>query len=137
MVRHTISNILSNIQTRSCYIILSSAIKNPLPSLSNLHHETNTYPPLPLLENVDDDDCFPLTPTALHKSLLSSDGLFFIQYTPEDTLKPRWFLVQINMEGTCKLDMEPQTTRDYHVTFLSRHPSDNYLCDDTSRWWPL
>ena len=33
--------------------------------------------------------------------------------------------------------MKLETTGDYHVTFLSRHPSDNHLCDDNARWWPL
>ena len=32
--------------------------------------------------------------------------------------------------------MNPSTTGDYHVTFLSRHPDDNHLCDDVDRWWP-
>ena len=32
--------------------------------------------------------------------------------------------------------MEPSTTVDYHVTFLSRHPNDKHLCDDVARWWP-
>ena len=41
------------------------------------------------------------------------------------------------MNETCKLDMEPQTIEDYHVTFLSLHPSGNHLFDDTSRWWSL
>ena len=41
------------------------------------------------------------------------------------------------MDKTSKLDMEPQTTEDCQVTFLSGLPSDKHLCDDTSRWWPL
>ena len=32
--------------------------------------------------------------------------------------------------------MDPSNTGDYHVTFLSRHPDDNHLCDDAARWWP-
>ena len=61
------------------HVILSFplAIRTPFLSLSNLHHETNTSPPLPLLENVDNDDCSPLTPTALHKSLFHSEDLVF------------------------------------------------------------
>ena len=114
-----------------------SVITTPFSSLFNLHHETNTSPSLLLLSKADDVDRSTPTPATLHKSLLHSDGLFFIQYTPEDTLKQSWFLVQINMDETCKLDMEPPTTGDYHVTFLSCHPSDNHLCDDISPWWPL
>ena len=33
--------------------------------------------------------------------------------------------------------MKAQKTGGYHVTFLSCHPCDNYLCDDNARWWPL
>ena len=33
--------------------------------------------------------------------------------------------------------MEPKITENYHVIFLSRHPSDNYLCDDNTKWRPL
>ena len=33
--------------------------------------------------------------------------------------------------------MNSRTTGNYHVTFVSRHTSDNHLCDDTSYWWPL
>ena len=35
------------------------------------------------------------------------------------------------------MQLDSLTTGDYHVTFLSRHPSDNTLCDDAARWWPL
>ena len=66
------------------------AIQTFFSSLSNLHHETNNSPPLPLLENVNDDNRSPPTPATLYKSLLHSGGLFLIQYTPEDTLKPCW-----------------------------------------------
>ena len=33
--------------------------------------------------------------------------------------------------------MNPRTTGDYHVIFLSHHPSDNHLCDNNTRWKPL
>ena len=31
--------------------------------------------------------------------------------------------------------MNPSTTGDYHVTFFSRHPDDNHLCNDVASWW--
>ena len=73
----------------------------------------------------------------LYKSLLTSDGLFFIQYAPRDIFKSCWYLVKINNDETKIWNMEARTTDDYHVTFLSRHPSNNHLCDDNERWWPL
>ena len=30
--------------------------------------------------------------------------------------------------------MDSLRTWDYHVTFLSRHSTDKYLCDDAVRW---
>ena len=33
--------------------------------------------------------------------------------------------------------MESQLTDDYHITFFSFCPSNNHLCDDNARWWPL
>ena len=32
--------------------------------------------------------------------------------------------------------MKPKNTWDYHVIFLATYLDDNYLCDDTTRWWP-
>ena len=72
----------------------------------------------------------------MHESLENTDCFFFIHYLPEDTVKPRWFRVQVNHIETAILKMNPSTTGDYHVTFLSRHPDDNHLCDDITRWWP-
>ena len=59
---------------------------------------------------------------------------FLIYYIPKDTFKSCWFLIQNNHNETKVLKMEQRTTGDYHVTFLSRHPSDNHLCDDNKRW---
>ena len=118
-------------------LFFSSTVPTPFPNLSDLHVETNTSPPEPLIECVDTDDCYSPTPAALSHSLLNSDGPFFIRYTPEGTLKSRWFLVQINHEENQFLNMNPQKTGGYHVTFLFRHTSDCHLCDDNSRWLPL
>ena len=62
--------------------------------------------------------------------------VFFIRYTPEDIFKERWLLVQINYDEISLLKMNPETTGDYHVNFLARHPNDTRLCDDKDRWWP-
>ena len=108
----------------------------PYPPLSDLHAETRTPYAPPLIEQTDTDILPPLSPLLLFQSLSNSHGLFFIHYTPEDTFKQRWFLVQINHEEATLLKMEPKTTSNYHVTFLVRHPNDKNLCDDKARWWP-
>ena len=43
---------------------------------------------------------------------------------PEHIFKQRWFLVKINHEETVILNIQPETTGDYHITFLARHPAD-------------
>ena len=77
------------------------------------------------------------SPSVLHNFLATFDIFFFIQYTLEDTLKPRYFLVQINHVETAFLKIESKKTDDYHAIFLSQHPNDNYLGDENYRWWPL
>ena len=71
-------------------------------------------------------------------SLDKTDYLFFIHHLPADTVKLRWFLVQVNHIETAILKMNPSTTGGYHVIFLSRHPDDNHLCGGLSgmntRW---
>ena len=32
--------------------------------------------------------------------------------------------------------MHPDTTGDYYVTFLARHPDDKHVCDNRAQWWP-
>ena len=33
--------------------------------------------------------------------------------------------------------MNSKRSGDYHVMFISRHPNDSHICDDTARWQPL
>ena len=54
----------------------------PFPSHSKLHKETNNSLPQLLPKKVNNDECSPLTPTASHKSLLNSDGLFSFDILP-------------------------------------------------------
>ena len=109
-----------------------------LPSFSSvieLHKKTNTCLPQPLFEKVDAIFSNPLSLLALHKPLATTDCLFFIQYIPEDTIKSRWFFVQVNCHGTKIFRMDLLRTGDYYITLLSRHPADRHLYDDVVRWW--
>ena len=103
------------------------------PTLAKLHEDRHTSSPTPLIKDTVGSHDSPLTSSTLHKTLSNYNGLFFIQYTPEDTFKSRWFLVQIKNFETLQLQTNSETTGDYHVTFLSRHPSDNTSCDDAAR----
>ena len=53
---------------------------------------------------------------------------------PPNIFKQRWFLVQLNHVEKTILNMQPEPTGDYHVTFLAMHPDDKHVCDDKSRW---
>ena len=62
----------------------------------------------------------------------SKDKLFFIQYVPAGTLRPRWYVIQVNEE-------ESADTREggvYLCEFLQRHTSVDLKSDSRSRWWP-
>ena len=106
--------------------------KYPLPfsSVLNLHNETQTCSPKLLLATEDYSLPPPSSPIKLHNSLADSDGLFFIQYIPENTVKSCSFLVQVSHIETEILNMDSKQTGDYHVTFISRHPNDTNLCDE-------
>ena len=91
---------------------------------------------LPLVDKSGTDILSPPSPIVLSKSLSTSDGLFLIHYTSEDTFKQRWFLVQVNHVETTILNIHPDTTCDYYVKFLAKYPDDKNLCDDKTRWWP-
>ena len=105
--------------------------------MSVFYKETDTCSPKPLFEQED----YSLSPfpslLILHHSLANSNFLFFIQHVPENTLKPCWFFIQINHTETSLLDLDSKNTGDFHFTFISRHPFDSHLCDNTTRWWSL
>jgi len=105
----------------------------PFTSLLDLHTKVDTISSSPLIEKSDTDIHSPPFPFVISKSLSISNGLFFIRYVREDTFKQRWLLVKIIHEETTILNMQPETTSDYHVTFLERHPTDKNLCDDKTR----
>ena len=110
----------------------SPASTNPIPSLSNLHHEINTFPLLPL-KNVNDDDCTPLTPTAYinHSFIQTIYSLFNILQRIHLNLVGSWYKLTWTINTNQTWNHKQQGISRY---VLSRHPSDDNLCDDTSRW---
>jgi hypothetical protein len=76
--------------------------------------------------------------SALYDRIVSSaDRMFFIQYLPEGTLRPRWYLVAVNLESSL---LEPASSAccssgTYCVDFYCRHPDDRALSDACARWW--
>jgi hypothetical protein len=67
----------------------------------------------------------------------SRNRMFFISYLPEGTLRPRWYLVAVNLDSSL---LEPassacRTSGTYTVDFYCRHPDDRSLSDACARWW--
>ena len=61
------------------------------------------------------------------------DNLFFVKFTPSNTLRPKWFLVQVAVLDS---DDEPLSHGNYFCTFLHKHPKDSSVADNKARWWP-
>jgi hypothetical protein len=78
-------------------------------------------------------------PSLLSAILASTDKLFFVSYAPAGTLRPRWYLVQVDMLQT---PLNPPSksypsTGIYYCHFFGKHPDDAALLDPASRYWPL
>ena len=60
----------------------------------------------------------------------SADKLFFVCYTPADTLRPRWYLVQVS------IDDSPNgiNTGVYFCSFFQNHTLDHAKPDSRKRW---
>ncbi len=88
-----------------------------------------------------DDPPIPTTPStasSLHAAiLLSADRLFFVSYRPAGTLRPRWYLVQIDLPQTLLASPSYLSDGRYYCHFLACHPDDTSLPDPSRRWWPL
>ena len=61
------------------------------------------------------------------------DNLFFVKFTPSNTLRPKWFLVQISALDS---DDVPLSHGHFFCTFLHKHPKDSSVADNKVRWWP-
>lgn len=116
-----------------------------VPTIDELNQDTSdtqlfepTIPspyPLPTIEH-QSIITIPSIPDLTNSINLSTDKLIFIQYTPENTLRPKWFLVQVDMDLTLANDVSFASTGIYVCSFLARHPSDITKTDERSRWWP-
>jgi hypothetical protein len=74
------------------------------------------------------------TPTQLKAALTNSkDRLFFVQYKPTGTFRPKWYLVQAEptLDST-----DPELGPLYRCHFYYRHSKDRDASDPHSRYWP-
>ena len=68
--------------------------------------------------------------------IASKHKLFFIRYTPEHTLRQRWYLVQVDMDASLEMNKDKASMESYRCVFLARHPHDVKKSDEFSRFWP-
>ena len=58
----------------------------------------------------------------LHQTIQQSkDKLFFIQYTPDITLRPRWYLIQVYLQSTLEINPNYQCNHQYWCVFQTKH----------------
>ena len=113
---------------------LPNELLPPFVTLTKLYDNANTCPPDPLFDKVDDNISNPPSHLVLHKILITIDFFFFIKYIPEDNVKYRWFLVEVNYVETDILKMDSLRTENMFITFLYRCLDNNYIYDDAARW---
>ena len=99
-----------------------------------LHKETHIVPPTSVGNPRSISKPTPYSPAELFDRITSTCNLFFIQYIPEDSIRPRWFLVRIELELSYSLDLQSESTDNNLVVFLTRHPEDTHKTDHQVRW---
>ena len=98
-------------------------------SATSLFEDSKT--PLPKIE---EDICTSLD--IFSDTVDLNNKLFFIQFTPEGTMRRRWYLIQIDIESTMEVNPDFLSNNLYWCIFLARHPNDNKKSDEFCRWWP-
>jgi len=84
------------------------------------------------------DDPLVATPPTTGPSLFaaisaSPDRLFFVSYRPAGTLRPRWYLIQIDIPQSLSASPAYASDGRYYCHFLGCHPNDTSLPDPPSR----
>ena len=67
--------------------------------------------------------------------VVSKHKLFFIKYTPDHTLRQRWYSVQVDLEATLEMNKDRIDIYSYYCVFLAKHPNDAKKSDEFSRFW--
>ena len=74
------------------------------------------------------DNIFPI-----NVSMDLSDQLLFIQFTPDGTMRYRWYLIQVDMESTMQVNVEYSFNHIYWCVFLAKYQDDNKKSDGLCR----
>ena len=66
----------------------------------------------------------------LLKVIASTDNICFVACRGADMLRPKWYIVQIDLDDNNKC-----SGGKYFVDFLQCHPTDAHKSQDLARWW--
>ena len=105
-----------------------------LPTVQEMDKELNTVTPVPESEEYISVD--PDAAALLRKIQRSHDKLFFIKFTPAGTMRPKWYLIQVDLEATNEVNPKYEENGIYYCGFLAKHCNDNGKSDEFARWWP-
>ena len=107
-----------------------------IPTVNELHNHTDTAPHFINITTIIYMTSNPNSPTLYQRISNSTDKLFFILYTPSNTLACRCYLVKSNIKSTMHLNDNHHNDIVYLWMFLSKHPSDVRKSEKFSPWWP-
>ena len=99
---------------------------------------SSSLPPCPpeISATIENElDITPPDPATLFSDInTSQDKLFFVQFVPADTVRPRWFLIQVDLELTEQDTTCNPSNGKYQCSFLAKHQKDSNKSDERSRW---
>ena len=85
------------------------------------------------MANIDKSTTFPFTIN--HSNITKSKyNVLFIQYNPDGTVKARWYLVQVDIWYTLKINSLWTNNVKYYCMFLSEHTNNKHNIDNFFRW---
>ena len=115
--------------------VVASKWHNILPTVNEMHIETNTTPP-PLEIKLPLPSADPNDNTLLQQIQQSLDKVLFIKFLPRGMMRPKWYAVQIDMQATEEANPNFAHNNLYWCIFLMKHPQDKHKSDEFARWWP-
>ena len=104
-------------------------------SVIDMHRETHTVRPSTVQTSAFAAYPRHNPPHDLRKIINPERTLFFIQYISEGSIRPRWFLVRIELELVHSLDLQPNTTCNYLVAFLARHCPNSHQINTSGHFY--
>ena len=107
-----------------------------LPTFNELHNHKDTTPHDIANTTIINIPSNHTAPTLYQRISNNTDRLFFILYTPANTLSRWWYLVQSDIKSTMHINDNYHNDNFYVYMSLAKYPFDVHNNDGFSRWWP-